>query len=359
MAKRKKPAGTPRTPTPRPARRKPRGRLAAGVVAAIVAAVVAAVGLNTRKPSPPPAIVPDGEMRADDMALREEAIQTAKQLVADFPKDAAALGLMGTVHNQFGNSAEAETWWRACFELHPDRADVYDVLAQAQLEKGEYADVVELSQQTMAASPAMPGVRRYLAAAYLEMGQLDDALDAIREELKRSPADNEAYLLLGRIELQRKAYQDAMTAYSKALELRANDSRCYFGLASAAARLGQTEKAAEYQANFETLRAAEDAAAQTKRRATEVIAPAGPTLAATLVDAGSTYYAHNRNEQAQACWRRAVELEPTARNYFLLGQASYKLRDRPAALAAITRAFELDPTNPQIKQAYEQVQQGR
>ena len=355
MAK-KSNATTKRVP---PARPKLSSQLIAGVVTAVVAAVVVSVGQKLSRPPHERADVPAGETLPDDLALREEAIEVARQLVADFPQDAGALGLIGTVYNQFGNSAEAETWWRKCFELHPDRADVYDVLAQAQLDKGEYEDVIDLSHRTMAVSPGMPAVRRHLAEAHLEMGQLDEALDAIQQELKLAPRDNEAHLLLGRIQLQRKAYQEAMDAYSKALELRPKDSRCYFGLSNAAARLGQAGKAAEYQATFEALRAAEDAAAQDKRRATEVIAPAGPTLAETLVDAGRTYYEHEEFEQARSCWRRAVELAPTARNYYLLGQASYKLHDRAGALAAVKRASELEPDNPQIKQAYEQLQQGQ
>jgi tetratricopeptide (TPR) repeat protein len=50
---------------------------------------------------------------------------------------------------------------------------------------------------------------------------------------------------------------------------------------------------------------------------------------------------------------KAVELEPVAAHYFLLGSVYDHGGDRARALAALRRAVELEPDNPQCRDAYE------
>jgi tetratricopeptide (TPR) repeat protein len=52
---------------------------------------------------------------------------------------------------------------------------------------------------------------------------------------------------------------------------------------------------------------------------------------------------------------KIADLEPTARNFFFLGQACERNGDRDACLAALKRAAELEPDNPQYRRAYETV----
>ena len=58
-------------------------------------------------------------------------------------------------------------------------------------------------------------------------------------------------------------------------------------------------------------------------------------------------YVRNGRElpRATELARKAVELQPLAEYYFLLSEACFKNDDRPAAIAAIARAAELDPGN--------------
>lgn len=51
--------------------------------------------------------------------------------------------------------------------------------------------------------------------------------------------------------------------------------------------------------------------------------------------------------------RKALELEPVAAHYFLLGSVCDRSGDRPGALAALRRAVELEPDNQQCREAYE------
>ncbi len=365
--------------------------LIVGGVLCLAAIVLAAIHFRGASRGPGPSSV---VTTTDELALRTETIEVARRLVADHPEDAAALGLMGTVYNQLGNSAEAEKWWRECLARYPGRADVYEALAVTFLTKGEFEKVIELSNAALAAAPEMRGVHRYLAEAFLETGRLDDALAAIESERRINPGFNEVYVVLGRIHLQRKAYAEAETAYAKALELRPGDSRSYFGLATATARLGQDAKSKEYLERFAALRAVEDRAAEKKRRATDVIAPAGSILAEALLDAGRTYLAHGEAERAEASWRRAAAADPrhvgcrlelvslyrrarragdeaevcaqltsidpdNATYHLLLAQARDRNNDRAGARAAVARAAELDPNDEQVRKTYERLQRER
>lgn len=265
---------------------------------------------DTQTPTTADTERPADEIDEDYLALRDETLEVARQLVVDFPQDAFPLGLMGTVQNQFGNTAEAEKWWWKCLDQDPGRADAFDVLAVAFLRKGEFQKVVDLSMEMLVVSPNAPGVYRRQAEALLELGELDEALAAIEKEKRLSPDLNEVHIILGRIHLQRKEYQQATGAYARALELKPGDSRCYFGLATASARLGRSDESKAYMAQFTELRAVEDEASATKRRATDVIARAGPILAETLVDAGRTYHAYGQVEKAEQQWRRAAAVDP-------------------------------------------------
>ena len=249
-------------------------------------------------------------VRSTELALRNETIAAVKALTEAYPSNVFVLGLMGTVYNQFGNTAEAERYWSRCLELDPAQIGAYDVLSVAYLRKEEFEKVVELSRRTAAAAPGAPVVNRRLAEALLELGELDDALAAIEKENAISPNNNEVLVILGRIQLQRRAYAEAVTAYERALELRPGDDRCYFGLATAYARLGQRDKAKEFNNKFASVRAVEDEQSANRRRATDVIAPAGPILAEALVDVGKTYQQYREIEKAEASWLRAAEVDP-------------------------------------------------
>jgi tetratricopeptide (TPR) repeat protein len=270
------------------------------------------------QPLPPPASVDlahdsttaGDEPRTADKALKKETFDVVRQLMADFPGSSYPIGLMGTVHNNYGSTAEAEKWWKNCLERNPKRADVYHVLGMAAMRKGEYEKVAELLRKAQAINPNLPGVHGRYAEAFLEMGKLDEALAALEKELRISPGLSNNYVLLGKIYLQRVENEKAVGAYTKALQLSPHDSGPYYGLATACARLGQRDKAREYMETFKKLRAKEDEASTTQRRATNKPRPTAQILVGTLIDAGREYYEHQQFGKAEEYWRRAAILDP-------------------------------------------------
>lgn len=288
------------------------------------------------------------EATADDAVLQDEAFDVVRQLIADFPQSAFPLGLMGTLHNHYGNSVEAEVWWRRCLEKEPARSDVYEVLAVMYLRKGEYQKVVDLSGKANAVDPHMPGVHRYEAEALLEMGRLDDALVAAETEKKIADDPGETDMLLGKIYLQKENYEQALEAYTRALGKRPNDWSCYYGLATASARLGHREEAAEYTAKFNELRAKLDKRIERRMESMGqgVRRRAGPILAETLVDAGRAYHEYRRLQKAEACWQRAaaVDAENTSCRRLLVSLYRNSRRQEDA-LDVCQQLTRIDPGN--------------
>ena len=189
------------------------------VVSAAIVLIVVLIPKTRKSPQPQGGSdVRIAETGADDIVLRDETFEVARQLMADFPESAFPLGLMGTVYNQYGSSIEAEKWWWKCLERDPTRADVYEVLAVAFLRKGEYQKVVELSRKAQAVDPDLPGVHRRHAEALLEMGKLDEALAALEREKRITPDLSETHVVFGKTYLQRREYQEAMEAYGRGYE---------------------------------------------------------------------------------------------------------------------------------------------
>ena len=327
---------------------------------------------------------------ASDLDLRNETFDVARLLVSDFPRSADPLGLMGTVQNQFGNSAEAEVWWWKCLELDPKRVDIYEVLAVAYLRKGEYERVAELLDRAQSVDVDLPGVHLRYAEALLELGRLDEALAMIQEEMKLSTEVTENYMVMGRIRMQRREYALAVEAYAEAARRRPSASKPYYGLATASARLGRGEESREYMATFQRLRAVEDDASTSRRRTTDKMRPVAQILVEVLVDAGRVYEAHGRHDRAEVSWRRAAELDPAntasriqlvnryrsterrweavevcaelrkidpgnARYHYVAGLTLAELGQFDAAREALRQAAELSPGDEKMQNAYQRL----
>jgi tetratricopeptide (TPR) repeat protein len=284
--------------------------------------------------------------RAADEALKQETFDVVQQLIEDFPGSAYPLGLMGTVQNNYGNTAEAEAWWWKCLERDPRRADVYAVLAMSALEKGEYEKVADLLHKAEAINPNLPGVHRRYAEALMNMGKLDEALAMIQKEVRIAPDAGSSYILLGKIRLQREEYEEAVAAYSRAIELSKLDSRAYYGLATAYERLGKDDEAAKYMDAFKTLRAQENEVLTSRRRAVDKPRHPAKILSETLIDAGRVYSDHRQFGKAERCWKRAAALAPSSTACRLELLSLYgRTRRGKEALAVVEELRKIDPDN--------------
>lgn len=262
----------------------------------------------------PPEVDYSNPVARQEAAVKEETFEVARQAVKDFPTDANALGLMGTVCSYYGLSADAIGWWRKCIEVDPARADAYHAIALAACRQGDHEQAIRLWDKAREADPAMRGMRVHHAIALMDMGKSREAIAKAEEELALDPGNLEAHLLIGTACLGLRQYEKAADHYEKAGRIRADDSRPFYGLMTVYARLGPKEKAAAYTAQFRRLRDAEDKKSQEarneRRTAGDHRAWGAKTLSKTHTDAGRLYAAHRNLDEAETHWRRAAALFP-------------------------------------------------
>ena len=295
--------------------------------------------------TPPPR--PTTASAATDLALKEETFAVVRQLMADFPDSSDPIGMMGTLYNHYGNTAEAVNWWLKCLQQDPKRADVYHGLGMVAMAKGEYEKAEELWRKAQGINPNLPGVWGRYAEALMEMGKLDVALAALHNEIRISPRAPGNYVLLGKVHLQRKEYEEAIAAYTKAAEIQPRQSGVYYGLATASTRLGRTGQAAKYMERFTRLRAEENKAVTKRRRAAVTGTHRAKILAQTLTNAGRLYADGRRARKAEECWQRAASLVPghtPCRQQLVLLYMNTQREEQ--AVAVCEQLRKIDPHDP-------------
>ncbi|KPJ75149.1 MAG: hypothetical protein AMS14_04155 [Planctomycetes bacterium DG_20] len=280
------------------------------------------------------------------MALKAEAFEVGRQLIEDFPQDPEAMALMASVCNQYDQTAEAVTWWQKCLERNPRHAGAYHGLGTVALTKGENEKAAELWRKAQEADPDLPGAYRGCAVALLLSGNPDQAIVELEKEMKLSPGRREDYVLLGQAHLQLQAYEKAVENYEKAIAIRPDPTACY-GLATAYARLGRHDKAAEYRARFEQVEAKQDRLFGAGDRTADNRAVAVQILIRTHAGAGRMYYARGRLEQAERHGRRVAALDPKDQASRQVLVDLYTRAGRAQeALEMCRQLQEIDPANP-------------
>jgi tetratricopeptide (TPR) repeat protein len=167
-----------------------------------------------------------------------------------------------------------------------------------------YKDKAEqLWQKAATLDPNNVECRFHLAALCLQKNRPLDALKLYEQLTQIDPQGGVSYFFIGNINAQLKRFDDAEKAYGKVIEVAPKRSDGYRALAQ-------------------------------------------------------LYLQANRNlHQAKTLASRAVELEPTAPNYFILAAACDKNGDAAGTLSAIERAIKLDPNNEQYRRTQRLIQE--
>jgi tetratricopeptide (TPR) repeat protein len=102
---------------------------------------------------------------------------------------------------QQGNSAEAETAWRAVLKDHPADSEAFAHLGFLEAKQEHYKDAVIDYRKALALNPAMPGLRLNLGLALFKGGEFKEAIRTfeilLRTEPKSSPEALRLTTLIG------------------------------------------------------------------------------------------------------------------------------------------------------------------
>ncbi len=287
---------------------------------------------------------------AEAVPILEEQVRVAPGVTAGFFYLAQAYFLLGKLD-------EAVEHYQRALDLNPECHQAWHGLAmisrkRGQMEKArEYSEKLRQYQATFHAdhradkqgADDADTLEGTLATAYTDAGRIYLARNRVKaaeacwvRAAAVDPQNAGSRMLL--VDLYR--YQERLEPVVPLLEqlsrIQPDNPIHFFNLGVHQMTLGQFEQAEEALAR---------------------VIEMAPQRAEGYAALGSLYVRNGRElARATELARKAVELEPAAEYYFLLSRACAKNDDRPAAIAAIARAVELDPGNPEYRRFQAQFQ---
>jgi tetratricopeptide (TPR) repeat protein len=274
-------------------------------------------------------------------ALTQEAADVVARVVEAYPRDPDAHALMGGLYSLHGQTREAARSFARCLELDPHRADAHDGLAKVAWEQGDFERTAEACRQALRIDPTMPGVHLRLGRSLLELGQTEEAIPVLEQAASTSDS---AHYYLGQAYLQSKAYEKARDSFQRAVDVQPENPQAYYGLAMASIRLGQPDKARQYQEGFRKYGVEDPESVKArKRRPRELsgMARERTITANACTGAADIYREHGNLRQAERLLQEAAIVDPTnttSRGQLLaLYERSGRLEDGRAFFEQLTQ----------------------
>ncbi|MFH1920465.1 MAG: tetratricopeptide repeat protein [Planctomycetota bacterium] len=295
-----------------------------------------------------------------DLGETEEAIKVLEENLAAYPGSLPSFVLLGEIYVQLKQHDKAKEHLETAVEMDPAYTTAYYGLAKACAglgEKAESSRYMEKFKELKAADEQahrdwlkarddLPSVRRrvseiYTAAgkAYLAHGYVEMAEELSLRAVELCPSQPECYLVLAWLYERQGRLDEARDVLLRASQANPDDLGVQLRLGVFLAEQGQF-----------------DAAEKALNEAIRLMPYLGGGYAA-LARVHLTF--GRKLSEAKELAAKAVELEPLAKNYFLLGLVCQRVGDLASAREAIERAIELEPANPEYRQARELLQGGK
>lgn len=325
MAKRRR-SGTQATPSepasPAPARQSSRWRLVALLAVAVILATLWAstrIWHEVRTRRILATLSPVAPQAPADPPQRKEALEIADRLLREYPKSPYALYVRGSLLSRYGFNDEAVRTWEACLQLHPDLAPIYESLGIDAFRRGQNERAIELLSRAVELDPASPSAGLYLGQAFNSLGRMDEAVTVLEDYLAHAPQSAEACFQLGQAFAYLKRYEEAKSAHQAALRMDPQYAQACFGLATACEHLGQTDQADHYREQYKAMIAQTRLAENQRVRQGADEAEQRAALARAYATAGQIYWDHDRADEAQEFWRKAVAIDPRVNLPYVTG----------------------------------------
>lgn len=173
-----------------------------------------------------------------------------RQLLADEPRHAPALHLLGLLCQQTGRHQQAVTLIQQALAITPDEPDYLNNLGAALRASGQPDQAVACYRRALAIAPQDLDLQHNLGNAYLELQAFTDAAHCYRTVLAAWPGNETARAaLVHALQAQGFAchnggrHAEAEAAYQEAAALHPHDGALHYNLGNAQRELGKTEAA--------------------------------------------------------------------------------------------------------------------
>lgn len=208
---------------------------------------------------------------------------------------------LGWIYQNQGDVDKAAEYYSKVVRIRPDYVPAYTNLGEILYGQGKINEAVQTCRDGLLFSPNNLLLLEKLVSFYAVADRFGEAL-SLCEKIKEIDPDNVAcYLNIGKFSTQLRRFGQAEEAFRKAIACAPEHYSAYQELARLYLRVG------------------------------------------------------NKLPQARALAEKAVELDPSAANYFILGWACDVNGDPKGAMTALEHAMRLDPAKEEYRQVYERV----
>ena len=219
------------------------------------------VALPARPAADPTITLPAAAAETKTEELKNQLQRLADDMLARFPQTPDALHVVALLYADLQKTTEAVKIWQDCIKLAPDQAGPYIGLATASMELGKDQAAVATLRQAFDVGCSAPDLYHKLGVALTKLGMLDEAAAVIQEGLTAFPQSPDAWLQLGQVQNQLGQFSEAETSLKKAVAVGQTSDSVLLALATACARQGKQEEAAEYRRQFTQRKAEQTSAA--------------------------------------------------------------------------------------------------
>ncbi len=336
--------------------------------------------------------IADYTMRKGDF---EEAVPLWRKLLQLSPKRTGVRNRLASALMELGQLHEAIVELEKEIEISPRSDSSYYLLGQAYLQLREYEKAKNNYEKAQKIEPEATNSCYGLATAYARLGEKEKS-DQIMRKLKIRASERSETVLreqdwaaknlesvrrrvasthtgAGRIWNQHGYAWQAEKHWRRAANLAPKDTTCRLALLSLYERKGRASEAlpiceqlieiAPQDPHFYLtqgvlygrLKRFDEASSSFQS-----LIERWPEQAAAYGALAEVYlHMDQKLPEAKRLATKAVQLEPTAVNYFLLGWACEKNNDRPGALEALSEAVRLDPESATYQKRLKRIQDNR
>jgi predicted O-linked N-acetylglucosamine transferase (SPINDLY family) len=286
-----------------------------------------------------------------------DAERVYRQILAENPRHADALNLLGVVCAQTGRFESSAQFFRRAIEVHPSNAEYHYNLGNALRDQGLADDAIGAYRKAIALDPKYAAACNNLGNLLRGQGKLEEAIQLFGEAVRLKPDYLDAHLNMG-VAYRQQGYLDkAMACYRTILQIKPDHLRAHFNFGVALREKGLYDLAIaafqraislkpDYAEAYSNLGSAlrdkgsRDEAIEAYRRAIEL----NPDLAEAQSNLGISLSEKGMVDEAIAAYREALRLQPTlpAAHSNLAGS----LRDTgrmDLAIEEYQRSVDLDP----------------
>jgi len=288
----------------------------------------------------------------------DEAIKELEKEIQIVPNSSFAYFLLGQTYLLKEEYQEAKENYEAAVRIRPNYTNAYYGLATVCAKLGDREKAKEYSENFKKLKAeerkSLKGrkieyndffeTQRSAAITYInvgrmyrEKGKLDEAEQQLKQAAGLDPENVICFLQLASLYQAKSQPAKVLQMYQKIREIEPESPISYFMIGILSAHLKRFGDAEEAFSKMITLAPRKS---DGYRELARLYLKTGEKL-----------------PQARQLAGKAVVLEATAANYFVLGWACYAVGDTANALAAVKRAVELDPGNAQYQNLYKQIQQ--